>query len=82
MFECSSFTGLRQCLRSLDCSSSTPPSIKQGIKYGDPESANGIPAFIEFHGLKVEEILDPLDSFSAFLCLPLILLSLLNPQFL
>ena len=33
----------------------------------DPESAKGIPAFIEFHGLLVEEILDPIDSFSAFL---------------
>jgi len=45
----------RRLLKSL--------SIKQGIKYDDPESAKGIPAFIEFHGLKVEEILDPLDSF-------------------
>ena len=47
----------RRLLKSL--------SIKQGIKYDDPESAKGIPAFIEFHGLKVEEILDPLESFSA-----------------
>jgi phosphatidylserine decarboxylase len=45
----------RRLLKSL--------SIKQGIKYDDPESAKGIPAFI---GLLVEEILDPLDSFSAF----------------
>ncbi|KIM40811.1 hypothetical protein M413DRAFT_446183 [Hebeloma cylindrosporum] len=48
----------RRLLKSL--------SIKQGIKYDDPESAKGIPAFIEFHGLKVEEILDPLDSFKTF----------------
>jgi hypothetical protein len=82
MSECSSFTGLRQCLCSLVCSSSAPPSIKQGIKYDDPESAKGIPAFSNSMGLKAEEILDPLDSFSAFLCLPSILLSLLNPQFL
>lgn len=47
----------RRLLKSL--------SIKQGIKYDDPESAKGIPAFIEFHGLQVDEILDPLDSFSA-----------------
>ena len=38
--------------------------IKQGTKYDNPESAKGIPAFIRLHGLKVEEILDPLDSFS------------------
>lgn len=34
------------------------------MKYDDPESAKGIPAFIQLHGLKMEEILDPLDSFS------------------
>ncbi|PPQ93553.1 hypothetical protein CVT25_005520, partial [Psilocybe cyanescens] len=48
----------RRLLKSL--------SIKQGIKYDDPESAKEIPAFIEFHGLKVDEILDPLDSFKTF----------------
>jgi len=46
----------RRLLKSL--------SIKQGVKYDDPESAKDIPTFIEFHGLKVDEILDPLDSFS------------------
>lgn len=46
----------RKLLKSL--------SIKQGVKYDAPESAAGIPAFIEFHGLKVDDILDPLDSFS------------------
>ncbi|KAF4622347.1 hypothetical protein D9613_009567 [Agrocybe pediades] len=48
----------RKLLKSL--------SIKQGIKYDDPESAKEIPAFIQFHGLKVDEILDPLDSFKTF----------------
>ncbi|KAJ3497878.1 hypothetical protein NLJ89_g10292 [Agrocybe chaxingu] len=46
----------RRLLKSL--------SIKQGVKYDDPESAKEIPAFIEFHSLNVDEILDPLDSFS------------------
>ena len=50
----------RRLLKSL--------SIKQGIKYDDPESANDIPAFIAFHKLNVDEILDPLDSFST--CCP------------
>ncbi|KAK0446101.1 phosphatidylserine decarboxylase-domain-containing protein [Armillaria borealis] len=50
--------GARRLLKSL--------SIKQGIKYDAPESARDIPAFIEFHGLKVDEILDPLDSFKNF----------------
>ncbi|KAJ7082389.1 phosphatidylserine decarboxylase-domain-containing protein [Mycena belliarum] len=48
----------RRLLKSL--------SIKQGVKYDAPESAADIPAFIEFHQLKVEEILDPLDSFKNF----------------
>lgn len=39
-------------------------SIKQGIKYDSPESARDIPTFIEFHKLNVDEILDPVDSFS------------------
>ena len=46
----------RRLLKSL--------SIKQGIKYDAPESALDIAPFITFHGLKVDEILDPLDSFS------------------
>lgn len=46
----------RRLLKSL--------SIKQGIKYDSPESAYGIRAFIEFHQLNVDEILDPLPSFS------------------
>ncbi|KAJ7157527.1 phosphatidylserine decarboxylase-domain-containing protein [Mycena crocata] len=48
----------RRLLKSL--------SIKQGVKYDSPESAADIPGFIEFHGLKVSEILDPLDSFKTF----------------
>lgn len=58
----------RRLLKSL--------SIKQGIKYDDSESAKEIPSFIEFHGLNVDEILDPLDSFSEFSFL------LSEPQFL
>ena len=38
-------------------------SIKQGAKYDSPESAREILAFIEFHKLNVDEILDPLPSF-------------------
>jgi phosphatidylserine decarboxylase len=43
--------------------------MKQGIKYDSPESAADIPGFIEFHNLNVDEILDPLDSFSTCCCL-------------
>ena len=39
-------------------------SIKQGLKYDSPESARDIPQFIAFHNLNVDEIRDPLDSFS------------------
>ncbi|KIY68538.1 hypothetical protein CYLTODRAFT_421485 [Cylindrobasidium torrendii FP15055 ss-10] len=41
-------------------------SIKQGVKYDDPASAKDIPAFLNFHSLNVDEILDPLDSFKTF----------------
>ena len=41
-------------------------SIKQGLKYDAPESARDIPAFIEFHNLNMDEIRDPLNSFSAY----------------
>jgi len=40
-------------------------SIKQGVKYDNPESAKDIPTFIQFHNINTEEILDPLDSFSS-----------------
>jgi len=46
----------RRLLKSL--------SVKQGIKYDDPESAKDIPTFIQFHNLNTEEILDPIDAFS------------------
>jgi len=48
----------RRLLKSL--------SIKQGLKYDDPESARDIPAFIEFHNLNVDEILEPVPSFKTF----------------
>jgi len=41
-------------------------SVKQGMKYDAPESAKDIPAFIEFHNLSMDEILDPLNSFKNF----------------
>lgn len=39
-------------------------SVKQGKKYDSPASAAEIPAFIAFHNLDVNEILEPLDSYS------------------
>lgn len=39
-------------------------SIKQGVKYDSPESARDIPGFIQFYKLNVDEILDPVPSFS------------------
>ena len=49
----------RRLLKSL--------SIKQGIKYDAPESVQDIAPFIAFHGLNVDEILQPPESFSTFL---------------
>ncbi|EGN98625.1 hypothetical protein SERLA73DRAFT_89562 [Serpula lacrymans var. lacrymans S7.3] len=48
----------RRLLKSL--------SIKQGNKYDSPDSARDISTFIEFHGLKVDEILEPISSFKTF----------------
>ncbi|KAA1476264.1 hypothetical protein DENSPDRAFT_884196 [Dentipellis sp. KUC8613] len=48
----------RRLLKSL--------SIKQGIKYDSPESAQDIPSFIQFHKLNVDEIRDPISSFKTF----------------
>ncbi|TFK32508.1 phosphatidylserine decarboxylase-domain-containing protein [Crucibulum laeve] len=48
----------RRLLKSL--------SIKQGVKYDDPASVRDILPFIEFHGLDVNEIQDPIDSFKNF----------------
>lgn len=39
-------------------------SIKQGNKYDSTESAKEIPTFIAFHNLNVDEIAEPLRSFS------------------
>lgn len=41
-------------------------SIKQGLKYDSPDSALEIPAFIAFHRLNMDEVLDPLESFRTF----------------
>jgi len=41
-------------------------SIKQGQKYDSPDSAREILPFIEFHGLKVEEMLEPPESYKTF----------------
>ncbi|CCL98617.1 uncharacterized protein FIBRA_00619 [Fibroporia radiculosa] len=41
-------------------------SIKQGIKYDSPQSAREIPAFVAFHNLNVDEILEPISSFKTF----------------
>jgi len=53
----------RRLLKSL--------SIKQGIKYDDPESARDIIPFIEFHRLDVDEILDEMQGIIPFESLPL-----------
>lgn len=41
-------------------------SFKQGLKYDSPESAAEIPAFIAFHRLNMNEVLNPLESFRTF----------------
>ena len=41
-------------------------TIKQGVKYDSPESTREISAFIQFHNLKVDEILEPITSFSGW----------------
>lgn len=41
-------------------------SIRQGEKYDSLESAAAIPAFIKFHGLNMEEVLEPLENFKTF----------------
>ncbi|KAF5099498.1 hypothetical protein D0Z00_001630 [Geotrichum galactomycetum] len=41
-------------------------SVRQGEKYDSLESAAGIPAFIKFHGLNMEEVLEPLENFKTF----------------
>lgn len=41
-------------------------SIKQGLKYDNPISAKGIQAFIDFHHLNMNEVLEPLENFKTF----------------
>lgn len=47
----------RRLLRSM--------TTKQGMKYDSPDSTRDIQPFIDFHKLNVDEILEPLESFSA-----------------
>ena len=54
----SDLSSARRLLKSL--------SVKQGLKYDSTASAIDIPAFIAFHGLKVDEIRDPIESFKTF----------------
>ena len=41
-------------------------TLRQGRKFDDPQSVSHIAPFIEYHGINVEEIADPLDSFGSF----------------
>lgn len=41
-------------------------TLKQGIKFSSEASRNDILPFIKFHNLKVDEVLEPLDSFKNF----------------
>lgn len=41
-------------------------SIKQGKKYDDPESIREIPNFIQFHNLRMDEVLEPVTAFKTF----------------
>jgi phosphatidylserine decarboxylase len=52
------FDAAKRLLQSL--------SVKQGEKFNHPSSVRDIKPFIEFHKLKIDEILDPLDSFKNF----------------
>lgn len=56
----------RRLLKSL--------SVKQGQKFDSPESAREIMPFIAFHNLRIEEVADPLESYST--CLSCIYTSL------
>lgn len=42
-------------------------SIKQGVRFNSPHSVREIRPFIAFHNLNMEEVLDPLESFSKLL---------------
>ncbi len=50
--------GVKKLLRHL--------SVSQGKKYDDPNSKKEIENFVKFHNLNLDEILDPMDSFSNF----------------
>lgn len=54
----SDFYLVRKLLRSL--------SIKQGVKYDDPESRNEIAKFVAFHQLDMSEVLLPIEKFNSF----------------
>lgn len=41
-------------------------SVKQGIKFDDPNSAKQIPQFIAFHQLNMDEVLLPIDQYKNF----------------
>jgi len=41
-------------------------SIKQGVKFDNPNSVRDIAPFIAFHQLNMEEVLDPIESFKTF----------------
>ncbi|KAK3501504.1 phosphatidylserine decarboxylase-domain-containing protein [Neurospora crassa] len=49
---------IRKLLKSL--------SVKQGKKYDDPNSKAEIPKFIQFHGLDLSEVAQPLEEFKNF----------------
>ena len=38
-------------------------TIKQGVKFDSPESVREILPFVAFHGLNVDEFLEPVESF-------------------
>ncbi len=41
-------------------------SVKQGLKFDSAESAREILPFVAFHRLNVDEIRDPIESFSVY----------------
>lgn len=49
---------IRGMLRSL--------SVKQGRKYDNPSSVQSIPAFIKFHRLNMDDVLEPVANFKNF----------------
>ena len=41
-------------------------TFRQGLRYDSPQSANEIEPFIRFHGLNMDEVLEPLENFKSF----------------